>query len=419
MDTICKQANRLLFAFLLISPLFADEAKFSVSGNPGAVNIQVGTGKFGEILHIPEESGIRLGGVWMGDGNALLSGFDKTGRLTGNSSLIVDLSINLEKAVQWKGALFGTEFLQFNGQATNTDAGVAQGYNSITGSPPLNRSELYQLWLLQKLYDGKFSFRIGKTAPIYHFNNVSKPVPTNNPNIEIPSVSGLIYTPLFVNTTLLGAIGGYYNSVYGAVATFAPIKEFYVNVGFFDGNLARGVQTGLKGPHFNGYYFSILETGYGWGEKKPGIAAVGGWYQSGKLQRGSQTQTGTGGIYAFGSQSLWTRDGGKQGNLSGFWQVGWNNAHTLPFNWFLGAGVTGYAFTPKRPNDSFGFGIAWSRLNPHFFKRFSELMFQGYYQLQIYGSTYFLPVISYIPNPGEHPKKSNVVALTTRLIILF
>ncbi|HEX2579328.1 MAG TPA: carbohydrate porin, partial [Rhabdochlamydiaceae bacterium] len=285
---------------------------------------------------------------------------------------------------------------------------------------PLDRSELYQLWIRQTLWDNKFSFRVGKVVPINHFNNVSKPVPKDNPEAAIPSVTGLIYTPIFVNTTMIGAIGGYYNSVYGVVATISPTKEAYVNLGCFDGNLARGVQTGLTGPHFNGYYFSITEVGYGWNNAKPGIAAIGGWYQSGLLKSGTQKQNGTGGIYAFGSQALWIKESCPMNkNISGFFQLGWNNSKTLPMNLFLGAGLTAFALIPNRPNDSFGFGIAWSRLNRHTFIRRSEFMFQTYYQVQIYGPIYFQPVLSYIPNPGAHPTKSNVMALTGRLIVLF
>lgn len=414
----------VLLGTLLISPILAKEAPYGISGNPGAVNILTGTGELGKkLFHIPDESGVRLGGVWMGDGNAIMSGFDGKGRFTGNSSLIIDFSIDLHKAFGWKGAFFGTEFLQFDGQFTNADAGSVQGYNSITGDPPLNRSELYQLWLRQELFDNKLSIRIGKTVPTYHFNNVSKPVATNNPAVSIPSVSGLIYTPIFVNTTFDGAIGGYYNSVYGAVATIAPIKEVYLNLGFFDGNLARGVQTGLKGPHFNGYYFSIGEAGVGWAGSRPGIVAVGGWYQSGVLEIPGQKQHGTGGVYTFGSQALWIKDSANEneskGNLSGFFQFGWSNSRTLQMNLFVGAGLTGFAMIPKRPDDSFGVGVAWSRLNQHLFSRHSELMFQGYYQALIYNSIYFQPAISYIPNPGSHPNKSNVSTFTARMIILF
>ncbi len=414
----------LLFFSLCLTGLNSEESSYGISGNPGAVNILIGTGELGNLLQIPKTSGFRLGGLYMADTNALMSGGNGShgGRVwTSNSVLILDLSIDMDKAFGWKGAFFGSEFLQFNGQSTNADAGVVQGYNSLPGDPPLNRSELYQLWIRQELLDKKLSIRIGKSVPTYHFNNVSKPVPTDNPAVSIPSVSGLIYTPIFVNTTLLGAIGGFYNSVYGIVATIAPIKESYINIGFFDGNVARGIQTGMKGPHFNGYYFSIVETGYGWSGSKPGIVAIGGWYQSGVLRSGTQKERGTGGLYAFGSQALWIKDTRtpNQGNLSGFFQFGWNHSRTLEMDLFLGLGLTAFSIVPKRPNDSFGVGLAWSRLNPHSFIRSSELMIQGYYQAQVYGPIYFQPVFSYIPNPGAHPFRSNVSAFTARLTTLF
>ncbi len=379
----------LFVSFFCIS-LMADEASYGISGNPGAVNTVVGTGALGKFLHVPEKSGIRLGGLWMGDYNFLANGNIPHNRWTGNSLLILDLSIDLN-VIGWKGAMIGGEFLQFNGQPTNNQAGVVQGYNSLPGDPPLDRSELYQAWYRQQLFDNRFNFRIGKVVPTYHFNNVSKPVPTDDPTASIPSVSGLIYTPIFVNTTLLGAIGGYYNSVYGIEATVAPTKTSYINLGFFDGNLAKGVQTGLTGPHFNGYYFSIMEVGYGWSQHKPGIAALGGLYQSGKLENFSQTQTGTGGIYAFASQCLWLKHAHEisKGNVSGFIQLGWNNSRTLDMTIFGGAGVTAFSLIPNRPNDSFGAGISWSRLNPHGYSRSSEFMFQSYYQGQLFWSNYF------------------------------
>lgn len=418
-----RQIGLALCLFGSLSCLSADGPQYGISGNPGAVNIFTGTGELGNLLKIPHSSGVRLGGVWLGDYNALMSGADRehaNKRWTGNSSLILDLSIDLQKAMGWKGGLFGAEFLQFNGQPTNADAGVVQGYNSLPGHPPLNRSELYQLWIRQEFLNKKLSVRIGKTAPIYHFNNVSKPVPTVDPAVSIPSVTGLIYTPIFVNTTLLGAIGGYYNSVYGGVLTIAPVQQAYVNIGFFDGNLARGVQTGLTGPHFNGYYFSIIEGGYGWTAPKPGIVALGAWHQSGRLKSPTQTQKGTEGVYAFGSQAFWIGESDSMSkNISGFFQLGWNNSRTLPMNLFAGAGLTAFGLVPKRAGDSFGLGVAWSRLNHHTFSRHSELMLQGYYQAKLHKSTYFQPVLSYIPNPGAHPHQSNVWALTARLTVLF
>src|SRR5882672_9095099 len=101
-----KLRKKLTFFCLLagVTALHSEEASYGISGNPGAVNSQVGTGKLGQWLHIPKSSGVRLGGVWVGDYNALLHGLageHHNRRWTGNSSFILDLSIDLQKAIGW------------------------------------------------------------------------------------------------------------------------------------------------------------------------------------------------------------------------------------------------------------------------------------------------------------------------------
>src|SRR5262245_2832910 len=43
----------------------------------------------------------------------------------------------------------GAEFLYFNGQPANDNAGVVIGYDGLTGPPPRVRTELYELWWRQ------------------------------------------------------------------------------------------------------------------------------------------------------------------------------------------------------------------------------------------------------------------------------
>jgi carbohydrate-selective porin OprB len=196
-----------------------DKALAAITGNPAAENQLPGNGLAGRLIHLPEDSGLRLGGLWLADTNGLLSGGAQPGKWSWNSALIIGANLDAEKLLNWKGASFGVQFLQFNGQNTNGQAGSVQGYNSLPGAKPLNRSELYQLWYRQTLFDDKIIFRIGKMLPTYDFNNVARPVPTQDQTLEIPAVTGLLYTPVFVNPTLLGAIGGYYNSVSGLTVT--------------------------------------------------------------------------------------------------------------------------------------------------------------------------------------------------------
>ena len=277
--------------------------------------------------------------------------------------------------------------------------------------------------------------------PTYDFNNVTRPVATQDEALAIPAVTGLLYTPVFVNPTLLGAIGGYYNSVAGITVSVAPTRNSYLRYGFYDGNVARGVQTGMTGPHFNGYYFNIWESGVDWviADKYPGNFGAGLWYQTGVLQGpGDISQNGTGGYYLFASQRIWSNkpvlvDGGKTGiskivvpqdksqpsSISTFFQCGVNDSEILPVNQYFGMGLTGFGLVPHRPEDSLGAGMAWAWLNPNLLDRSSELMFQGYYQAHLVAGTFFQPAVSYIPTPGAASNLGAAWALTFRLTVLF
>jgi len=396
----------------------------AISGNPGAVNIVTGTGLLGRTLGLDNISGVRLGGLWIGDANYLISGGVEPRKWSFNSLLLVDLSIDCEKLVGIPGGQFGAEFLQFNGQPTNNQAGAVQGYNSLVAAEPLVRTELYELWWRQQLFNDKLAIRVGKTVPTYDFGNVSRSVPTSNSSHEIASVSGLIYTPVFVNPTMLGVIPGYYDSAYGITVTFTPTKQLYIDYGLYDGSLARGVHTGLKfAPTFDGHYFNAMEVGSAWllgPQDKPGTLALGGWWQTGKLYGPAIKENGAQGFYMFGSQRLWDRHPGVDSSgITGFFQFGINDSETLPANEYFGSGLTGFGLIPGRPEDSVGVGLAWSWLDRNLGLRSNEFMTAIYYQMHLVGSVFFQPTLSYVPNPGASRNVPGAVALTSRITVLF
>jgi porin len=360
-------------------------------------------------------TGVRPGGLWIGDANYLFAGAEPR-TWSFNSLLLVDLSLDLERLLRIPGAQFGVEFLQFNGQRTNDQAGVVAGYNSLPGPPPLDRSQLYELWWRQRLFDDKLIVRIGKTVPTYDFNNVVRPLRLQDESLSVPAVSALIYTPIFKNPTLIGTLPGYYNSAYGITATVAPTTNFYVSAAVYDGNLARGEQTGLRvTPKFNGYYFTIGEVGYAWrlGEHgMPGTLAVGGWGQTGELSAGGVTEDGAHGFYTFGSQRLWVRNPGiDNSGITGFFQFGINDSKTRPFNTYVGAGLTGFGLVPGRPKDSVGTGVAVSWLNQNLGFRSNEVMLAAYYQMHVMGDVYLQPTVTHIPARTE-PSFSPATAVT-------
>jgi porin len=94
-----------------------------------AENNLPGTGLAGGILHLPEETGLRHCGLWLADTNGLISGGAEPGKWSWNSALIVGANLDAKELIGWKGGSFGIQFLQFNGQNTNGQAGSVHGYN--------------------------------------------------------------------------------------------------------------------------------------------------------------------------------------------------------------------------------------------------------------------------------------------------
>jgi porin len=408
------------------TPAAAEAPSAAIAGNPGAVNIVAGTGALGRLLGLDPESGLRLGGILVSNGNHLISGGTAPGATSFNNLLLANLDADLDTLAHIPGASFGAAMLRFDGQPTNQQAGVVTGYNGLIGAPPLDRTELYELWWRQSLFSDQLVVRIGKTVPTYDFGNVVRPVPVEDVLLQIPAVSGLLYTPIFVNPTILGALPGYYNSAYGVTATVAPGRGFYVSLGGYDGNGARGVQTGLQnGPIFNGYWFQIGEAGTAWllgSDNLPGSFGIGAWNQTGTLSmpHSTITQNGTHGTYAFASQRLWRGSGYADARgVSGFVQLGINDSRTMLATRYLGVGATAFGVIPGRPLDSLGAGIAWSRLNRNHGFRPDEVLLQFYDQIHVFDGVYLQPALTLSPNPGVKTARAPAVAFTLQSTVLF
>jgi porin len=372
-----------------------------IAGNPAAVNVLTGTGALGRWLGLEEDTGARLGGLWIGNADIQMSG-----RLPGSASFnsmgIVDLQLDMAKLSGIPGGSFAATFLQFDGQDSNGRAGVLTGYNGLTETPPLNRSELYQFWWRQTFLEEKFIIRVGKSIPTFDFNNVSRRLPIPDEKPYIAAVTGLLFTPIYVNPSILGVMPGYYNSAWGLTATAHPTSSTYANYGIYDGSLARGRQTGTHAwPTFNSYYFTIGEVGTYWAGDYPGKVGVGGWGQSGTLGTGNNLESGAQGIYATATNRLWTlhREDGA-GAILGYLQYGINNSQTMMVNEFVGGGVAGFGVIPYRPKDSLGLGIGVSWLNNPPRSQATEILTQFYYQAHLIGDIFFQPTFSYVPNPG-------------------
>ncbi len=424
----------------------------AVSGNPAAVNILVGTGRLGDFLGVNHD-GIRFGGLNITDANGNLAGGLGPGKWVGDTLTIADLSIDLEKMVDWKGGLFGTQFLYYNGfgggytingveqgkNSPNALAGSVMGFNALDAGAPYSRAELYQLWFRQEFFDDKLIVRIGKSVPTYDFDNVLRDWPIEDPQAAVPAISGALFKPIYINPTMLSVLPGYYNSATGLVVSAIPTKYTYLQYGFFDGNLARGEQTGFDGPRFNGYYLHLLEAGLNWTlakDDKPGKFGAGVWFQTGKLMGlNGRPEEGATGMYLFGSQRLYFEKPKSKGQgLVSWMQFGATNADISQTQRYFGFGLSYFGPIPNRDEDSCGFGLAYGTMNPDpqagssYFPNdnlrttqlgSSETILTWYYQMKLRDGLYIQPNLSYIPAPAEHPGIPAAFDFTLRGIVLF
>jgi carbohydrate-selective porin OprB len=155
------------------------ESLSAVSGNPASTTFATGTGWLGRTMGLKDEWGITLGGLWLADTNLVAAGGVQKGGWTSNSALTVGLGVDANKLVGWRGASFG-----------------------VVGSRPFERTELFQAWYAQEMIKDVLKMRIGRSTPSADFNNVLRPVTFVDRNENIPAVSGLLYSPVFVNGAL-------------------------------------------------------------------------------------------------------------------------------------------------------------------------------------------------------------------------
>lgn len=417
------------------------KSRIGIPASPAAVDKVPGTGALGRWLGLPADSPWRLGAVWVGNSTTQISGgATNPGGLGAAQQFLLDLSLDLEKSLGWRGASVWVQGLQVNANTTASMAsGSQQGINSIVSPPPLDRTELYSYALSQFLFEEQVRVLAGKLSPSNDFANVVVPVAESfSSNYWIPGISSLTYTPLYAMPTLLGRLPGYPNSALGASVLVQPNafkKMASLKLGVYDGRGGTGVQspvqTGLIQPSLSGPLFSIAELGGSWlvgNMRMPGAASLGLWHQGGPLgcdgASGSCAESSAAGGYFIAQQrAINFRYPNDNSGISAFFQAGWSPAVTNLFTSSIGGGFTMFAPMPSRPLDSYGLGLSWARINNQgplaAISNASELMLQVYGQFHLISNLYLTPSITVLPYVGIKDASAPSTSALLQLVALF
>ena len=86
-----------------------------VPASPAAVDKVPGTGALGRWLGLPAGSSLRLGGIWAGNlTDQIGGGAASSGSLGLAQQFLLDLSLDLDRSVGWRGASVWVQGLQAN-----------------------------------------------------------------------------------------------------------------------------------------------------------------------------------------------------------------------------------------------------------------------------------------------------------------
>ena len=407
-----------------------------IPGAPIIAPEEPGTGQLGQWFGLSADAPLRISGLWVGNASTQFYGGINSGGGSGLAQqALLDLRLDLGKALRWQGASVWVQGLQVNVQeSTANAAGSLNGTNNLVAAPPLNRTELYSYAYRQDLFDKQLRLVLGKQAPSTTFANVMRPLTRSWSTFAEPFVTGLVMTSPYAMPTLQGKLPGYPDSALGATLILEP-RAFhhstYLEAGIYDGRQAMGVPTGLVIPSLSGPLFSILEAGTRWSMangEKPGSMGLGAWHQSGLLSPvvpgTNLEENGTYGSYFIASQRLINfRPKLDHSGLSSFVQAGWTASRTATMTANLGGGLTVFAPFSQRPKDSYGLGFSWAKINNRSTLNEvwnpQELLLQGYAQIHLLGSSFITPALSYLPLTGVKSADSPSVSAIVQLVMQF
>lgn len=426
----------------LAQPETSDQPSDEVNGpSPGSIQTSLGPyGDPGGYRAFLEKRGIAYSLTYIGEVLGNPSGGTRRGAIY-EGRLDIQLDAKLDTLMGWQGALLHANIYQIHGRGLSRDD--LGNLSTASGIEALPSSRLYELWLEQKLLDGKVAIRAGQLAADTEF--------------FVSQTAGLFVNATFGWPTITGAnlpSGGpaYPLATPGARLMLQPNPDLALLLGVFDGDPSgprrsldpadpqirnrSGLEFRTKDPPLliaeGAYTYSIgpRETGL------PGTVKLGYWHHFGRfddqrfgddglpladpLSGGiARRFRGNDGVYGVIDQSLYRVPGSRDSGVAGFLRVSASPDDRNLVGFYLDAGLSAKGVIPGRDDDTFGLGFALTTISDRargldrdarslailsgggsLPVRSDERLLEASYQAQVVPGFTVQPDIQYVFRPG-------------------
>jgi porin len=411
--SIPKTAAILVSASALcVSHAFAGDSccKTSCCETPSTENTYGLTGDWGGFRSTLKENGVEINGSYAGEIFGNPTGGKKHGSVL-DGLLKLSLDVNLEKTVGLPDATFRISGLYPHGTSgTLRNVGDASYFSNIDA---YDSYRLVDLWVEQKLSDGKIALKLGQMRVDDEFGV------TDSAGLFINSTFGVPNPPLTPMALAIYPVGGL-----GARVRFEPIEGVYGLLGAYDGTPGSAKQHGTdwalrssEGSLYAG------EVGYQRSDcAYPGAIRFGFLYHTADFddvrEGHSESYGSSTSSYYVIDQTVWQKGQGSKEGVSVFLRGTMAEKTTANMSTTSQVGVvyTGLA----AGEDKLGLAFARNKFSPgQTDSKSSESITELSYQVPVTSYLRVQPDIQYICKPGGTSQYQNALVIGIRAILDF
>lgn len=331
------------------------------------------------------------------------------------------LDADFEKAIGWKGGSFNTTWIWMSGdQPSPLFVGSNLAVSSIEAPAGF---KCLDLWVQQKLLDGKLTLRAGM------FNADRDFTLSEYANFFLNSGFGW---PVLYQGNLAGP-PAYPYSAPGLYAAYRPADGWIFQAAAMQGDCYQGdANFRWQFNRMNGLLF-LNEAIYSWSKAPlPGTAKLGAVYTTGypDIPDGSGREA-WGGSFFYGilDQALYKEPGSTQENPQG---LGWFGRggfaapqRSSPLGMLAETGFVYSGLIPGRDEDSAGLGFIWDQASSSKASTLSgsnrglEMIFEATYQCQLSPWCTVQPDLQFVLQPGGSTAIRNALVIGLSVAIDF